>query len=147
MNDGIIVESSEAIIVTSDVIERNLNNRDYGDTKLEKIISEIVTEMIQTDVRLSETPETREALRDYVRMEIILSMKFKDAVLHPDKITTADERMIRSAVKMKMDIRREIYEDVKGKPGKEREMGVIREHLEDRMKVIKAGTDVDILDQ
>lgn len=134
-----IDEVSEAIVVKSDIIE----SHSYGDREIETRISNIVSDVILADMRLSDTPETREALRDYVRMEIILSEKFKDAVNNPSDITSADERMIRSTVKMKMDIRQEVYKDVKGDPGKEREVGVIRELV--AKKVINAGNEVDPL--
>ena len=134
------VSPTKLTVITSDVLE----SHNHGDEELEKEISKIVDEAIQADVRISNTPETREALRDYVRMEIILSMKFQDAVNNPGSITTADERMIRSAVKMKMDIRDELFKDVKGKPGKEIEVGLVREQVQKR--VIKAQRPVDILD-
>ena len=130
---------SEAIVVRSDIIE----GHGHGDVAIEKKVSDIVSDVIQADMRLSDTPETREALRDYVRMEIILAMKFQGAINNPNDITSSDERMIRSAVKMKMDIRQEVYKDVKGDPGKEREVGEIRELVS--RKVIKAGKEVDIL--
>jgi hypothetical protein len=143
MSDDIVYsktkEFSEVVVVKSDIIE----SHGHGDVGLEKVVSGIVTDVIQADMRLSDTPETREALRDYVRMEIILAMKFKNAIKKPGSISSADERMIRSAVKMKMDIRQEVYKDVKGDPGKEREVGEVRELV--AKKVIKAGKGVDPL--
>lgn len=133
------IDKAELTVIASDIIEKH----NYGDRDLENVVSDIVSKTIQADIRLSNTPETREALRDYIRMEILLSLKFKDAVLHPDSIDGADERMIRSAVKMKMDIRQEVYKDIKGDPGKEREIGEVRELV--ARKVIEAGNEVDVL--
>ena len=133
-------EPTKLTVITSDTLEKHK----HGDKELEKEITLIVNEAIQADIRISDTPETREALRDYIRMEIILAMKFQDAVKHPGSITTADERMIRSAVKMKMDIRNELFKDVKGKPGKEIEVGLVREQVQKR--IVKAQRTVDILE-
>lgn len=134
------VSPTKAIVVKSDVLEKHK----YGDRELEKVVTNLVNEIIQIDVRISDTPETREALRDYIRMEFILAKKFQAAIKNPDSIDGADERMIRSAVKMKMDIRDEIWKDVKGKPGKEREMGLVREKVSER--VVKAAKEVDIFE-
>ena len=136
----VMEEDTKLTVVSSTVLETH----DYGDRKLEDIISDIVSETILADVRISNMPETREALRDYVRMEIVLAMKFAEAIAHPNDITAADERMIRSAVKMKMDIRIEIYKDVKGKPGKEIEVGQVREQIQKR--IVKSQRNVDILE-
>ena len=138
--EDVEIEDTKLTVVSSTVLETH----DYGDRKLEDIISDIVSETILADVRISNTPETREALRDYVRMEIVLAMKFAEAIAHPNDITAADERMIRSAVKMKMDIRIEIYKDVKGKPGKEIEVGQVRELIKSR--IVKSQRKVDILE-
>ena len=132
--------SSKAIVVRSDVIKHK-----HGDVELDKEISDIVQGIIQSDIRIADTSENREALRDYVRMEIILALKFKEAVNKPELLTAADERMIRSAVKMKMDLRDEVYDDVKGDPSKEKFIGDVREQV--KKKIIKAQTKVDILDK
>ena len=136
----VMEEDTKLTVVSSTVLETH----EHGDRDLEAIISGIVSEAIMADVRISNMPETREALRDYVRMEIVLAMKFAEAIAHPNDITAADERMIRSAVKMKMDIRIEIYKDVKGKPGKEIEVGQVREQIQKR--IVKSQRNVDILE-
>lgn len=133
--------SSEAIAIRSDVIEQHK----YGDSKLESVITEIVDEAIASDVRIGNTPENRQALRDYVRMEILLALKFEAAATKPDSITTADERMLRSLFKLKLDGRQEIWGDVKGDPGKERFLEDVREQVQ--KKVIKAQRKVDPLDK
>jgi hypothetical protein len=133
--------SSEAIVVRSDYIEKH----EYGDEKLEKAITEIVNHAIESDIRLEDTPENRQALRDYVRMEILLALKFQEAANKPASITTADERMIRSLFKLKLDGRDELYGDVKGEPGKERFMSDVREQV--KKKVIQAKKKVDPLDK
>jgi len=137
--EKIDAESGKLTVVSSNILEKH----GYGDKNIEKAISEIVDDIIQADVRISNTPETRQALRNNVRMEIILSLKCEKAIKRPDSITTADERMIRSAVKMSMDLMSYVYDDVKGKPGKEIEIGLVREQVKKR--VIKATKDVDIL--
>lgn len=133
--------SSKAIVVRSNVIEKH----EYGDSKLEKVITGIIDEAITSDIRIGDTPENRQALRDYVRMEILLALKFQEAATKPESITTADERMVRSLFKLKMDGRHEIWGDVKGEPGKERFLEDVREQVQ--QKVIKAQRKVDPLDK
>jgi len=137
-----ISDKTEAIIVINpDTIEKHK----YNQTELEHEITDMVNQVIKQDLRLNDTPEVREALRDYVRIEIILALKIEQAVKHPDSITTADERMIRSAAKLKMDGRDEIWGQVKSKPGQEREIGLVRERI--GKTIIKAGKEVDPLDK
>lgn len=139
MTDDDDGSSSQAIVVRSDYLEKHK----FCDVEIEKTITEIVEDAIRSDIRLEDTPENRQALRDYVRMEILLALKFKEAVNKPEKITTADERMIRSLFKLKLDGRDELYSDVKGEPGKERFMSEVREQVQ--KKVIKAKRKVDPL--
>jgi len=124
-------------VLNPDCIEKHRFNK----TELEREITAIVNEVIKTDIRLNDTPEVREAIRDYVRIEFIFARKIEQAVNKPDSITTADERMIRSAAKLKQDGRDEIWGQVKSKPGQEREMELVRESVS--KKVIKAGKEVD----
>ena len=137
-----IYDTTGAItVINPDTIEKHK----YNQTELEHEITDMVNQVIKQDLRLNDTPEVREALRDYVRIEIILALKIEQAVKHPDSITTADERMIRSAAKLKMDGRDEIWGQVKSKPGQEREIGLVRERI--GKTIIKAGKEVDPLDQ
>jgi hypothetical protein len=130
-------EESTALAIKPDYIEKH----DRNQTKLEQEITKIVDEVIHSDIRLENTPEVREALRDYVRVEIIFSMKIAQAVKNIESITTADERMIRAAAKIKMDLRNELWQNVRGEPGKDRTMNITRELI--NRKVIKAKKDVD----
>jgi hypothetical protein len=68
-------------------------------------------------------------------------MKIAQAVKNIESITTADERMIRAAAKIKMDLRNELWQNVRGEPGKDRTMNITRELI--NRKVIKAKKDVD----
>lgn len=132
---------SEAIVVSPE----KMFTHKFGGTEVEQTIKKIVTEAIRMDIRLDDTPETREALKDYVRMEIILALKFAQVVESPGSTTSGDERMIRSTAKLKMDIRKELYFDVKGEPGKEKFVSNVRELIE--KKVIKAQRELDPLDK
>jgi hypothetical protein len=130
-------EESTALAIKPDHIEKHDRNK----TELEQEITKIVDEVIHSDLRLENTPEVREALRDYVRVEIIFSMKIAQAVKNIESITTADERMIRAAAKIKMDLRNELWQNVRGEPGKDRTMNITRELI--NRKVIKAKKEVD----
>jgi hypothetical protein len=132
-------EESTALAIKPDHIEKHDRNK----TELEQEITKIVDEVIHSDLRLENTPEVREALRDYVRVEIIFSMKIAQAVKNIESITTADERMIRAAAKIKMDLRNELWQNVRGEPGKDRTMNITRELI--NRKVIKAKKEVDPL--
>jgi len=128
-----------ALAIRQDHIEKHKFNQ----SELEQMITEIVDEVIHDDIRLETTPEVREALRDYIRIEILFSRKIDSAINNPDSIESSDERMIRSCAKIKMDLRNEIWQNVRAEPGKDRSINVTRELIQS--KVIKAKKEVDAL--
>ena len=132
-------DETTAIIVKPDYIEKHR----FNDAEIEKTIIEIVDDVIHGDIRLENTPEVREALRDYVRIEILFAVKVDAAIKDPSNIESSDERMIRSCAKIKMDLRNELWQNVRAQPGKDRVINVTRELIQS--KVIKAAKEVDPL--
>lgn len=133
--------NTTALAIKPDYIEKHERNR----TELEAEITEIVNEVLESDIRLENTPEVREALRDYVRVEFLFSIKIGNAIKNNGEVTTADERMIRSLAKIKENLRDEVWQQVKASPGKDRSINITREQI--TKKIIKAQRAVDVLDK
>ena len=137
--DVVFEEDTTAIIIKPDYIEKHK----YNQSDLEAEITKVVDDVVHSDIRLENTPEVREAIRDYVRIEMLFAIKIDRAIAKPESIDSADERMIRSLAKIKMDLRGELWQNVRGQPGKDRSMNITREVIS--KKIIKAQQEVDPL--
>jgi len=91
------------------------------DQVLEQKVNEAVKQILIFDPRLQDADiETIDALRDYVRVEGILSRAYR--LIVGDRDDSSTERTIRACLGTKITLRKEIWDPVKDKKGRDREL-------------------------
>ena len=107
-----------------------------SDPKIEEKVTEAVKRILISDYRLAQADiETIDALRDYVRIEALFSEAFQRFMSKKDDAQT--ERMLRALIIQKTSLRKEIWEPLKDKKGRDEELDGINK---------KILLDTDILD-
>lgn len=143
MTDEATEESQSALAEVVDPLDI-LDNPLLENKEIQDKIHNAARRIILLDKRLGHDPETLDAIKDWIRAEVMLDKMFREC-MDPTKVNASKERMFRTCLNEKNKLRDEIWEKALDQKGRDLVVSEAKMVLEED-QIIEAQVKVDPLD-